>query len=129
VVRFVRIPHLSIIVLYYGRFHGFFYVLHRNYPPMVENACSSLDVHFVFPSILWLSSYPSLCSLDDPLLIFILSKILWHPSSIWSQFIVLACKSPNNAGDEKKLSKYNLFNHCSCMCGCHGSSHKFPVFA
>ena len=46
-----------------------------------------------------------------PLHFHFMSKILWHPFSIWTknpqwQFIVLVCKLSD--GDEKKLSVYNV---------------------
>ena len=36
-----------------------FHTHHRNYPPMVENASSSVHLHSLCPYILWLSNYVS----------------------------------------------------------------------
>ena len=55
VVRCVHIPHVSIIAMWLVS--QLFHAHHRNYSPVVKNTCLSVCITFIFPFILWLSSY------------------------------------------------------------------------
>ena len=58
----------------------FFHAQHRNYTPMLENACSSVYLHLVRPSTPWLSCYLSPWSSDHPFSIsFYVQNFFWHP--------------------------------------------------
>ena len=54
VVRFVHISQVSVSLVLWPISQPF-YAHHTNYPPLLENACSSVCLNFVCHSILWLS--------------------------------------------------------------------------